>query len=124
MKRWIVVVVMTEFISTACNLCRTRNARDEGFIQLSMGPYEDGKVRNSGFSTYCTDCYEMLRAEAAEDFTGFPPFYELVYEEQVDFEIPPELVVTTARDAFRLWRNRIDREEWLRKLKKQRAEAE
>jgi hypothetical protein len=63
----------------------------------------------------------MLRRVAAEDCKEFVPFYELVYEESVRFDFPPELVVSV-HDAFQLWRRKVDKEEWLAKLESSRSE--
>lgn len=116
-----VVLRLTKHISTACWLCRKRNSQNEGFIYLKLSIF-DKKASSSqdGFIIYCIDCYEMLRKMAAEDCKSFPPFYELVYEEQIAFSFPPELVCST-RDPFRLWRNKLDVESWLDKLAEERV---
>jgi hypothetical protein len=124
-----VTLKLTKHISSACRMCGRRNEVNEGFIELALSvelnPEEKHELRcreyASGFVMYCTDCYEMLRKAAVEDCKEFVPFYELVYEESIKFDFPPELIVS-AHDAFQLWRRKVDKEEWLAKLESSRSE--
>ena len=124
-----VQMLLTKNISSACHLCRRRNGQNEGFIQLDfyiqpkVNPGDRCLASSCGFVLYCVDCYEMLRGLAAVDFKEFRPFYELVYEEKVQFDFPPELVVS-GHDPLRLWRRTIDKEAWLEKLAEERAEVD
>jgi hypothetical protein len=112
-------------------MCGRRNEINEGFIAamlfIELHPEEKHELGcreyGMGFVMYCTDCYEMLRKAAVEDFKEFAPFYELVYEESVKVDFPPELIVS-AHDAFQLWRRKVDKEAWLEKLAEDRAEAD
>lgn len=123
-----VVLKLTKYISSACRMCNRRTGINGGFIEMmlaiELNPEEKHEPRcreyASGFAMYCTDCYEMLRRVAAEDCKEFVPFYELVYEESVRFNFPPELVVSV-HDAFQLWRRKVDKSAWLTKLEEERA---
>jgi hypothetical protein len=125
-----VTLKLTKHVSSACRMCGRRNEGNEGFIDvvlaIELNPEEqhEPKCREyaRGFVMYCTDCYEMLRKAAAEDCKEFVPFYELVYEECVKVDFPPELIVS-AHDVFQLWRRKVDKEAWLEKLAADRAEA-
>jgi hypothetical protein len=123
-----VVLKLTKYISSACRMCNRRTGINEGFIEMMLaielnpGEKHESTCRAyaSGFVMYCTDCYEMLRKAAAEDCKEFVPFYELVYEESVRFDFPPELIVS-GHDAFQLWRRKVDKLAWLAKLEEERA---
>ncbi len=128
-----VTLKLTKHVSSACRMCSRRNGVNEGFIEvtLSVGAESDSKLVHGqpvvgyhhGYAMYCTDCYEMMRKVAAEDCKEFVPFYELVYEESVKVDFPPELIAS-AHDAFQLWRSKVDKEAWLVKLAEDRAEAD
>jgi len=123
-----VTLKLTKHVSSACRMCQRRNDTNEGFIELALSvelnPEEKHEPRcreyAQGFVMYCTDCYEMLRKAAAEDCKEFVPFYELVYEESIKIDFPPELIVS-AHDAFQLWRRKVDKLAWLAKLEEERA---
>ena len=130
MPRCFVTLKLTKHISSACRLCQKRNGTNEGFIELALAIDIEPEAKHEcgheeyahGFAMYCVDCYEMLRKAASEDFKKFVPFYELVYEESVKFDFPPELVVS-AHDAFQLWRRKVDKDAWLEKLEAERSEG-
>jgi hypothetical protein len=123
-----VVMKLTRHISSACEICWHRNNPNEGFVELTLwkqvkAGHDSYSNAESGYVLYCVDCYEMLRGLAADDFGEFRPFYELVYEKELDFDFPPELL-TSKRDPLHLWRRRIDKAAWLTKLAERRkAEA-
>jgi len=121
----VVVLMLTKHVSSACYLCRKRNEVNEGFIEMDMLLIKGQgtpQVTNQGmgYILYCIDCYEMLRKLAMDDFKGFGPFYEMTYEEKIEVPFPPELVCS-ARDPFKLWRNKLDVDSWLDKLAEERA---